>query len=147
MFRKASNRKFQITRSLKPICIALCLLALAVCPASAASAGGERDRYGGWTKLRFEATGFFHASARDGIWWLVSPEGNTFISKGVNHVNFLADDAPKLGYSPYLRGPEQVRLRGRLGPGRGRPPSGLGLQYARGMDQAEYLQPEHGLHD
>ncbi len=63
----------------------------------------DRDRYGGWDRLRFDATGFFRVSERNGIWWLVTPEGNAFLSKGVNHVNFRADTAPQLGYSPYER--------------------------------------------
>jgi hypothetical protein len=33
----------------------------------------------------------------------VTPEGNAFLSKGVNNVSFRADDAPQLGYSPYQR--------------------------------------------
>ena len=63
----------------------------------------DRDRSGGWNRLRFDATGFFHVSERDGIWWLVTPEGNAFLSKGVNNVSFRADNAPQLGYSPYER--------------------------------------------
>ena len=103
MFRKTSKRQCQPAASFSLIILALWFLATPVCAAAANPPAGERDRYGGWTKLRFESTGFFHASVRDGVWWLVTPEGNAFISKGVNHVNFRADDAPKLGYSPYLR--------------------------------------------
>jgi agarase len=53
--------------------------------------------------LRFKSTGFFYTSEKDGVWWLVTPEGNAFLSKGVNNVSFRADDAPALGYSPYER--------------------------------------------
>jgi len=70
------------------------------------AAGGETpvyDRYGGWTGLKGKRTGFFHAEQIDGRWWLVSPEGNVFFSKGVCHVSFHADHAPALGYSPYHR--------------------------------------------
>ncbi|MEM1569509.1 MAG: beta-galactosidase [Candidatus Bathyarchaeia archaeon] len=49
------------------------------------------------------ATGFFHVEKIDGKFWFVDPEGNLFISKGVNHVNYLGDYAPSLGYSPYNR--------------------------------------------
>ncbi len=66
----------------------------------------DRDRYGGWTNLRFEPTGFFHVSVRDGVWWLVTPQGNAFISKGVNNVSFREDHAPKLGYSPAVGRPQ-----------------------------------------
>ncbi|RLD23075.1 MAG: hypothetical protein DRI70_09855, partial [Bacteroidetes bacterium] len=34
---------------------------------------GERDQYGGWTGLKFEATGFFHL-VKGKRWWLVTPE-------------------------------------------------------------------------
>jgi hypothetical protein len=80
----------------------ICLVSPAWLPQTPAGAA-DRDRYGGWNRLQFEATGFFHVAARDGIWWLVTPAGNAFLSKGVNHVNFRADTAPQLGYSPYER--------------------------------------------
>ena len=44
----------------------------------------EKDKYGGWTGKLFEATGFFRAEKTD-RWWLVTPEGNAFLSFGVNH--------------------------------------------------------------
>jgi hypothetical protein len=66
----------------------------------------DRDCYGGWTNLRFESTGFFRVCERDGVWWLVTPQGSAFLSKGVNNVSFRADHAPKLGYSPYQRAVE-----------------------------------------
>ena len=64
---------------------------------------GGYDRFGGWEKVKGEATGFFHVEEIDGRWWLIDPEGNGFISKGVNHVSFTADYCPALGYSPYGR--------------------------------------------
>ncbi|MEM7132463.1 MAG: hypothetical protein AAF702_39540 [Chloroflexota bacterium] len=48
--------------------------------------GPERDRFGGWTGKRFEATGFFRAEM-DNRWWLVTPEGNAFLSFGINHLH------------------------------------------------------------
>jgi hypothetical protein len=45
----------------------------------------ERDRFGGWTKKKFGATGFFRTQHDGERWWLVTPEGNAFISFGVNH--------------------------------------------------------------
>lgn len=47
------------------------------------------------------ATGFYRLEAVDGLWWLVTPDGEPFLSKGVNHVSFHGDHAPELGYSPY----------------------------------------------
>ncbi|MEM7600411.1 MAG: hypothetical protein AAF357_03225 [Verrucomicrobiota bacterium] len=43
------------------------------------------DAYGGWTGKRFEATGFFRTE-KDDRWWLVTPEGNAFLSFGINHL-------------------------------------------------------------
>jgi agarase len=60
-------------------------------------------RYGGWTAMREKGTGFFRTTQRDGIWWLVDPDGHPFLSKGVNHVSFHGDHCPALGYSPYHR--------------------------------------------
>jgi len=46
----------------------------------------EMDAYGGWTKKRFEKTGFFRLD-RDDRWWMVTPEGHAFLSFGVNHIH------------------------------------------------------------
>lgn len=43
------------------------------------------DRYRGWKGKQFNATGFFRAE-RDERWWLVTPEGNAFLSWGINHL-------------------------------------------------------------
>ncbi|MBS7653682.1 beta-galactosidase [Candidatus Bathyarchaeota archaeon] len=61
------------------------------------------DDYGGVTYLHGNATGFFHVEKIYGKFWLIDPEGNLFISKGVNHVDYWGDDSPSLGYSPYNR--------------------------------------------
>ena len=47
----------------------------------------EYDVYGGWKKLQGKKTGFFHTEKIAGKWWIVSPEGNAFFSKGVNSVH------------------------------------------------------------
>ena len=56
----------------------------------------DYDTYGGWTKLPGRKTGFFHTEQIEGRWWLVTPEGNVFFSKGVDHVNYApeSDSAP-----------------------------------------------------
>lgn len=46
---------------------------------------GAMDRFGGWTGKKFKATGFFRVE-KDERWWLVSPEGNAFLSWGINHL-------------------------------------------------------------
>ena len=85
------------------VCLALGYAASPASFAGAPTSGTDRDPYGGWNHLRFESTGFFRVCDRDGIWWLVTPQGNAFLSKGVNNVSFRADDARQLGYSPYQR--------------------------------------------
>lgn len=44
----------------------------------------EYDKYGGWRGRKFRAGGFFRVE-KDDRWWLVTPEGNAFISFGINH--------------------------------------------------------------
>ena len=44
----------------------------------------ELDRYGGWTGRSFQPTGFFRVE-KDDRWWLVTPDGNVFLSFGINH--------------------------------------------------------------
>ena len=46
----------------------------------------QRDRFGGWTGKKFEATGYFRVE-KDNRWWLVTPEGNAFLSFGINHLH------------------------------------------------------------
>jgi hypothetical protein len=48
-------------------------------------------------------TGFFRVEKIDNTWWFIDPDGQPFISVGVNHVSYTADTAPKLGYAPYGR--------------------------------------------
>jgi len=97
------QRRIQIMRFVALMCLMLSCLTSPVTLAQVPAASTDRDRYGGWTDLRFERTGFFHVSQHNGLWWLVTPQGNAFLSKGVNHVSFRADEAPALGYSPYRR--------------------------------------------
>jgi len=44
----------------------------------------EYDKYGGWTGKKFKATGYFRIEKND-RWWFVTPEGNAFLSFGINH--------------------------------------------------------------
>lgn len=48
------------------------------------AAGAALDQFGGWTGKKFSATGFFRVE-KDSRWWLVTPEGNAFLSFGINH--------------------------------------------------------------
>lgn len=45
----------------------------------------DRDRYDGCLGISFEKTGFFRLEKAD-RWWLVTPEGNAFLSFGINHM-------------------------------------------------------------
>ncbi len=47
----------------------------------------EFDKYGGWKKgEKLDATGWFRTEHINGYWWLVTPEGNPFLSIGVDCV-------------------------------------------------------------
>lgn len=61
------------------------------------------DDYGGILHVKGKATGFFHVEKINSVWWIIDPDGNAFISKGVNTINFQGDYSPALGYSPYNR--------------------------------------------
>ena len=43
----------------------------------------ETDSFGGWKIKPSEATGFFRVEKRQDRWWIIDPEGNPFIHKGV----------------------------------------------------------------
>jgi hypothetical protein len=44
--------------------------------------------FGGWKARQERKTGFFHAAAVDGRWWLVDPEGYLFFSSGMDCVGW-----------------------------------------------------------
>ncbi|MDP8245342.1 MAG: beta-galactosidase [Candidatus Hinthialibacter antarcticus] len=69
--------------------------------ALAHSAESDYDGFGGWTHLKGEATGFFHAEQIDGVWWIIDPVGNVFLSKGVNHIVYGGDYSPVTNTSLY----------------------------------------------
>lgn len=51
--------------------------------------------------LHAGATGFFHTEKRDGRWWLVTPQGEPFVSRGVCVVSYAPDKILGVGPSPY----------------------------------------------
>jgi len=55
----------------------LCLLAFVALPASA-----QYDTYGGWTKIKGQKTGFFHAERIGGRWWLDGGLGLGLVIRG-----------------------------------------------------------------
>ena len=80
---------------------------LSAMPIHAADAASARDRFGGWTGKKFKATGFFRVE-KDERWWLVTPEGNAFLSFGINHLY------PDLFQQEYNREAWRKRLTNRL---------------------------------
>lgn len=44
----------------------------------AGPARDDLDRYGGWTGIQGEETGFFHVQKIDDRWWFVTPDGNVY---------------------------------------------------------------------
>ncbi len=61
------------------------------------------DRFGGWTGRKFSPSGYFRTE-KDDRWWLVSPEGNGFLSFGINHLQ------AEFWNQAYNRAAWQVRL-------------------------------------
>lgn len=60
-------------------------LAYSAALAAGSLTAAESDRFGGWTGKKFNATGFFRLE-KDDRWWLVTPDGNAFLSFGINHL-------------------------------------------------------------
>jgi agarase len=61
----------------------------------------QRTRWGGIADDCFRGSGFFRVGERDGIFWLVDPDGGRFLSKGVNNVLLDADHVGNTGRIPY----------------------------------------------
>ena len=61
-------------------------LCLSIGAAGLARGSSRLDRFGGWTGMRFESTGFFRLERKE-RWWLVTPEGNAYLSLGLNHAD------------------------------------------------------------
>ena len=67
--------------------------ALAAVCAGIVAAESVYDQYGGWLKLTGAKTGYFHTQQIEGRWWLVTPEGHAFFSKGVDNVSYHPEAA------------------------------------------------------
>ncbi len=67
---------------------AMSLLSLPLLSSCAPFRGNSHDsldKYGGWKKKKFIATGYFRVENDGARWWFVTPRGNAFISFGINH--------------------------------------------------------------
>ena len=60
-----------------------------------------RTAWGGIADGGFPAQGFFRVAARDGVHWLVDPDGGRFLSKGVNTVLCDQDKIRGTERAPY----------------------------------------------
>ena len=60
-----------------------------------------RTRWGGVADGYFRPSGYFRIAQRDGVFWLVDPDGGRFLSKGVNTVRFDQDQIQNSDRIPY----------------------------------------------
>ena len=79
---------FRLNHMNRPIVtLSICLAVGAVAiPNRICSGAEDLDQYGGLKSVQLEATGFFRVEKGD-RWWFVTPEGNAFLSFGLNHTN------------------------------------------------------------
>jgi hypothetical protein len=61
----------------------------------------QRTKWGGIADDCFRSSGFFRVAERNGVFWLVDPDGGRFISKGVNTVRFDQDHVGNADRIPY----------------------------------------------
>ena len=52
------------------------------------SPGNDLDRFGGLKTISFNANGYFRLE-KGNRWWLVTPDGNAFLSWGLNHTDMI----------------------------------------------------------
>jgi agarase len=73
----------------RSLCKAVLLLVAFHVTARAQSDSANFDQYGGWEKIRANATGYFRTENVAGRWWLITPEGNAFYYLGINKINYF----------------------------------------------------------
>lgn len=61
----------------------------------------RRTKWGGVVDDGLSGSGFFRVAERDGVFWLVDPDGGRFLSKGVNTVRFDQDRIGQTDRAPY----------------------------------------------
>jgi hypothetical protein len=61
----------------------------------------QRTKWGGIADDCFRGSGFFRVDERNGVFWLVDPDGGRFLSKGVNTVRFDQDHVGTTNRVPY----------------------------------------------
>jgi hypothetical protein len=65
------------------------------------SAQSPRTSWGGIADGRFSPNRYFRVGERDGIFWLVDPDGGHFLSKGIDTVRFDQDRIQNSDRTPY----------------------------------------------
>jgi hypothetical protein len=66
-----------------------------------APSAGQKTRWGGYAGGQVPPSGYFHVTERDGIFWLIDPDGGHFLSKGVNTVRYDQDKIQNTERIPY----------------------------------------------
>jgi hypothetical protein len=61
----------------------------------------QTTKWGGIADDCFRGSGFFRVGERDGVFWLVDPDGGRFLSKGMNTVRFDQDHVGNTDRVPY----------------------------------------------
>src|SRR3974377_2501091 len=61
----------------------------------------SRTRWGGISGSPISSCGLFRTAEIEGRWWLIDPDGGTFLSKGVNTVRFDQDCIRNTSRIPY----------------------------------------------
>ncbi|MHC2578667.1 hypothetical protein ACVMHR_003406 [Bradyrhizobium diazoefficiens] len=61
----------------------------------------QRTKWGGVVDDDLRGSGFFRVSERNGVFWLIDPDGGRFLSKGVNTVRFDQDRIGRTERVPY----------------------------------------------
>lgn len=82
-----------LINSLRSLLLVLC--ALVLLPRQGVAQGADTDAYGGSTRVRWEATGWFRLQQNGGRFWLVTPEGHPFFNLGINHLASGMDNAQR----------------------------------------------------
>lgn len=122
-------------------------MVLAVMSAGAHAQSAGYDRFGGWLKINGTKTGYFHTQQIDGRWWIVTPEGHAFFSKGVDNVSYSPEAAssPKAPADPQAWAAMAARQLlewnfNTLGAWSARETYGKGLAYAPVINIASSVQ-------
>jgi hypothetical protein len=56
----------------------------------------------------FPQQGYFRVEQRDGVWWIIDPDGKPTLSMGVNHIGWEPDKIKGTGPAPYREAVEKI---------------------------------------